>query len=376
MSLNEHLDRLAAFEPAPFPVISLYLNTQPDQHGRDNFDSFVRKEFSARAKTYPLRSSDRESFDRDAERINKYLQNDLRPSTNGLALFACAGADDFFEAVQLEAPVEEHRLYVTNQPHLYPLARLNDQYPRYAALLADTNSARLFVFGLGELLDKQEVSSPKVNRTSVGGWSQARYQRHVDNVHLHHAKEVIEALDRLVREDRVEKIIMAGDEVIVPVLREQLPRHLDEKLIDVLRLDTATPEHQVLQATLETMREQDAKDDADRVKRLFGQYRAGGLAVVGAPDTLAALTAGQVDELVLSASLEQFHRDEQEVNKLLTDIAPVTGGNPSPSEPRGVIMADTLVTLAQQTGARVTFIEDPELLASVGGIGAFLRYRI
>jgi peptide chain release factor subunit 1 len=376
MSLNEHLDRLAAFEPAPFPVISLYLNTQPDQHGRDNFDSFVRKEFSARAKTYPLRSSDRESFDRDTERINKYLQNDLRPSTNGLALFACAGADDFFEAVQLEAPVEEHRLYVTNQPHLYPLAHLNDQYPRYAALLADTNSARLFVFGLGELLDKQEVSSPKVNRTSVGGWSQARYQRHVDNVHLHHAKEVIEALDRLVREDKVEKIIMAGDEVIVPVLREQMPRHLDEKLIDVLRLDTATPEHQVLQATLETMREQDAKDDADRVKRLFGQYRAGGLAVVGAPDTLAALTAGQVDELVLSASLEQFHSDEQEVNKLLTDIAPVTGGNPSTSEPPGVIMADTLVTLAQQTGARVTFIEDPELLASVGGIGAFLRYRI
>jgi hypothetical protein len=213
-------------------VISLYLNTQADQHGRDNFDSFVRKELSARARTYPIRSSERESFDRDAERINKYLRDDLRPSTNGLALFACAGADDFFEAAQLEAPVEEHRLYVSNQPHLYPLALLNDQYPRYAALLADTRSARLFVFGLGELLDKQEVRSPKVNRTSVGGWSQARYQRHVDNVHLHHAKEVIEVLDRLVREDRVEKIILAGDEVIVPVLREQMPRHLDEKLVD------------------------------------------------------------------------------------------------------------------------------------------------
>jgi hypothetical protein len=48
MSLNEHLDRMAAFEPVPFPVISLYLNTQADQHGRDNFDSFVRKELSAR----------------------------------------------------------------------------------------------------------------------------------------------------------------------------------------------------------------------------------------------------------------------------------------------------------------------------------------
>jgi peptide chain release factor subunit 1 len=376
MSLNEHLDRMAAFEPSPFPVISLYLNTQADQHGRDNFDSFVRKELNARAKTYPMRSSERESFDRDSERISKYLRDDLRPSTNGLALFACAGADDFFEAVQLEAPVEEHRLYVSNQPHLYPLARLNDQYPRYAALLADTRSARLFVFGLGELLNKQEVSSPKVNRTSVGGWSQARYQRHVDNVHLHHAKEVIEALDRLVREDRVEKIILAGDEVIIPVLREQMPQHLDEKLVDVLRLDTTTPEHQVLQATLETMREQDAKDDEERVKRLFGQYRAGGLAVVGAPDTLAALTLGQVDELVLNASLEHFPTDEHALNKLLTDIAPAINNNPGTGEPPSVVMADTLVTLARQTGARVTFIENPELLADVGGIGAFLRYRI
>ena len=29
MSLTEQLDRLAAFDPAPYPVVSLYLNTQP-----------------------------------------------------------------------------------------------------------------------------------------------------------------------------------------------------------------------------------------------------------------------------------------------------------------------------------------------------------
>jgi hypothetical protein len=39
MPLSEHLDRLAAFEPTTLPVISLYLNTQPDQHGRANFES-------------------------------------------------------------------------------------------------------------------------------------------------------------------------------------------------------------------------------------------------------------------------------------------------------------------------------------------------
>jgi hypothetical protein len=45
MYLNQILDRLAAFEPIPFPVISLYLNTQPDQHGRANFDPFGLSEW-------------------------------------------------------------------------------------------------------------------------------------------------------------------------------------------------------------------------------------------------------------------------------------------------------------------------------------------
>jgi peptide subunit release factor 1 (eRF1) len=38
-------------------------------------------------------------------------------------------------------------------------------------------------------------------------------------------------------------------------------------------------------------------------------------------------------------------------------------------------MPDLLVTRARQTGATVTFIEDPALLESVGGAGGFLRWR-
>jgi peptide subunit release factor 1 (eRF1) len=41
-----------------------------------------------------------------------------------------------------------------------------------------------------------------------------------------------------------------------------------------------------------------------------------------------------------------------------------------------VSLADTLVTRAKQTAARVTFIEDASLLESIGGVGAILRYRI
>ena len=37
MALTDQLDRLARMEPVPYPVVSLYLNTQPNEHGRDQF---------------------------------------------------------------------------------------------------------------------------------------------------------------------------------------------------------------------------------------------------------------------------------------------------------------------------------------------------
>ncbi len=374
MPLTDVLDRLVAFEPTTFPVLSLYLNTQPDQHGRADFESFVRKEFRTRARTYPLRSADRQSFTRDAEKITGYLTEELLPSANGLALFACSGADEFFEAVQLDAPIDEHRFYVYHQPHVYPLARLSDQYRRYAALIVDTNSARLFVFGLGEKFGSARLKNVKVSRTSVGGWSQARYQRHVRNYHLRHAKEVVEILERVVSADNIQQIILAGDEVIIPTLREQLPHQLKERVVDTLRLDITTPEHEVLAATLEALREQDIKDDAEKVERLLDEYRAGGLAVLGAHDTLLALSNGQADELIISAGLEEIHDEEEELGTPLVSDAPIT--EKDRDQTRTIMVADELVTRARQTGANISFIEEASLLADVGGIGAMLRYQL
>src|ERR1043165_8676994 len=79
LMLMNHLDELAAFEPTGYPFISLYLNLQPDQHGRDNFESFVRKELKAKAKSFPADSLELVSFNRDKARIEDYLRNDIRP---------------------------------------------------------------------------------------------------------------------------------------------------------------------------------------------------------------------------------------------------------------------------------------------------------
>ena len=81
--LTEQIDTLAAFTPTELPVISLYLNTQSDDHGRDHFGSFVKKELHTRAGTFAPQSAAHASFVKDVERIEKYLARELRPSTNG-----------------------------------------------------------------------------------------------------------------------------------------------------------------------------------------------------------------------------------------------------------------------------------------------------
>lgn len=375
-SLDEHLDELATFESGGFPVISLYLNTSSDQHGRDNFDSFVRKEFAAVARSFAPESFEGAGFERDAERIKAYLRHELRPSANGVAVFACAGAGDYFKALQLEAPFPRHRLHVGPLPHLYPLARLLGQHPRYVALVADTNSARLFVFGLGRRVTLHEVNGSKVSRTRGGGWSQMRYQRHADNLHLLHAKEVVETLGRVVREEEADHVVLAGDEVIIPLLREQLPPALREKVIDVLRLDVRTPEDVVLKATMESLREHNTQTDAERVRRLLDEYRAGGLAVVGARDTLSALYQGQADELLLSAAAREIRLDGDEFDGASAKAHGVPAQLISGARDPHLVAADLIVAHARQTGSRVTFVEDAALLADIGGVGALLRYRL
>jgi peptide subunit release factor 1 (eRF1) len=380
-TLEQIIDRLAAFEPVGLPVVSLYLNAQANENGRQDFERFLRKEFSERARTYQAHTPERESFDRDVERIEAFLRDELRPETNGVAVFACAGAEDFFEAVQTAAPIESHRLYIYNQPHLYPLARLMDQYPRYAVLVADTNRARLFVFGRGKALSTDEIQNVKTRGSSAGGWSQMRYQRHLEQYHLQHAKEVADQLEQVVREDGIEHIILAGDAVIIPQLKEQFTKAVADKVVDVLSLDINAPEHEVLAESMEAMQEHDAQTDVEKVKQLFDDYRAGGLACVGSTDTLEALAMGQVEELLISARHQDVEGDREDVAILAEgEVAePVVAGEDGAVahvEPDSVIVAADLVARARQTSARITFIEDASLLEEVGGCGAFLRYRI
>src|SRR6266576_1663300 len=356
MSLEHLIEKLAAFETqGHLPVVSLYLNAQADEQGHHNFLSFVRKQFPERAKSYEPHTPERESLDADLVRINRYLEQDIRTTSQGIAIFACSAANNFFEPVQLEAPIEHNRLFIYDHPHLYPLARLLDQYQRYAVVLADTNAASIFVFALGRAIKSTELQNVKTKRTQVGGWSQMRFQRHIENYHLHHAKEVVDTLERLVRDERIEYVTLAGDEqTIITLLKDQMSKELSDKVIDVLKFGIDTSERELLEESLIAYRRYNSLSDKEKVDHLLDEYRADGLAVAGVAQTLAAVCNGQVEELLIAASTDTFQFDKSEVGKVLA-LYGKTDIETEALDQRTV--ADELIKRATElSSARITFI--------------------
>ncbi len=355
-SLDAILDRLADFESDSAPVLSLYLELQPEQPAQD-YKAFL-----------DTASKEHEELQKDFEKITDYLERE-KPSERAIAFFSCSGDEELFEAIPLDASVEGHRLYIDREPHVFPLERLADQYASYAALLVNTNAARLFVFSAGAAERHITVRNKKGKRTSAGGWSQARYQRRMENLHTKHMKEVADAVEQLVRDERVGRILVAADDVALPLLREQLSPQTRELLVEIGGVDIKTAEADVFRVTLEAFREADQQSDQQRVEALMNAYRARGLATVGVAGVRAALERGQVDRLLVPATPAASVADQASTDVELA----------GPKEQRGDLdekAIEDLVTLARRTDAEITFIEDARLLQPAKGVGAMLRYRL
>lgn len=355
-SLHAALDRLADYESETASVVSVYLDLKPEQPGQP-FKAFLEAAMKEHENAAP-----------DIQKILAFLE-DEKPASQALAIFTSSAEPALFESVPIEAPLNGHRLYIDREPHVFPLERLADQYQSYGAVLVNTNTARLYVFSAGAAERQIVVKNKKGKRVSAGGWSQARYQRRAENLHIKHMKEVAEAVERLVKEETIARVLVAGDDVALPLLREHLTPSTLELVTEVGGVDIKAPEHDVFRVTLDAFREADQQSDQERVDAVLNAYRSGGLGTVGLAGVRAALERGQVDRLLVPATPARSTAD-----RASTD-ADATGPKELQSDLDESVIEE-LVTLARRTDAEITFIEDARLLVPARQVGAMLRYRI
>ncbi|HEV7640040.1 MAG TPA: Vms1/Ankzf1 family peptidyl-tRNA hydrolase, partial [Gaiellaceae bacterium] len=137
----------------------------------------------------------------DFGRIKEWAQEDFdRDGARALAVFA-SSADRLFRIVPLLEPVADG-WEIGPELWISPLA---GQLGRgEGALVAVVSRERGVLYRLheGRLEEIADESEEVPGQHDQGGWSQARYQRHIENLVLRHLKTVGEEIDRTVHNRR------------------------------------------------------------------------------------------------------------------------------------------------------------------------------
>jgi peptide chain release factor subunit 1 len=349
-TLRALMRRLADVESPEAPVLSICLDVRPEAHGerpgRRVELVVMRDRLRDITTTYPAHDPARMSLDADIERIERFLEDEPLDGVDGLAIFACHGTD-LWETIEAPVPFET-QVSAGPTADLFQLAQLLEESEAVVVALVDTNTCRLFVTRRGSLVERPGPDEPpdEHERHHAGGWSQARYQRHIDMQDRRFAREAAEAIERLVDRVHARHLILAGEERTISVLKPELSPALSSMLESVEHIEMRAQPDEVAAGVapiLAGLRESEATDAAERV---IAGVRAGGLGVAGMDPVAEALEAGQVHELVIdeSAELDADLRSE-------------------------------LVRLAARSAADVVVVRDHPGLSTLGGVGATLRYR-
>ncbi len=347
--VRDLLRQLANFDPGDALVLSVYLDMRP--HGGNPAvrpsQLMLTDRFRQIEKTLLPRGAALDNFRRDANRVQRFLDEHAGPWLQGVAIFVC-NSRDLFEVTETGVPFE-NQVALEPWPDLFQLARLIDEQETVVAALVDTNTTRLFVTRRGFL---EEVAGPDddpfaYSRRNTGGLNHKQYQRRVENQREEFAREAAAALDTLVAQEGAKRVILAGDAVAIPLLHRALPSRL-EPLIheEVLRLDIKTPRTEVMREIAPILALVEEEESHARADQLMEAVREQGLGVIGLQEARDAFEQGQGDVLVLA---EEAPLKEQERTEL--------------------------VRLATLSGAEVDLVTGHEALQQVGGVGALLRYR-
>lgn len=366
------LRKLADWSTGGFPVTSVYLDVDGRRYPR-RADYLTRmEELLKGARNDEPDRERRRSVAADLDRVRRFVRDELdRSGIRGLALFSSSGAE-LWEDVALPRSIREG-VEVGARPRLIPLEALLEGLETFCTVVVNREKARVLLTSGGGIEEVTDVLDEVPGQHDQGGWSQSRYQRHIEDHVQRHLKHVSEVLLRLAKRRPFDHLILAGSDEVVADLERELHDYLRRTVVDRAPLAMTARAADVLALSMKVEDRLHARRESEAVDRISSEVGAGtGRAVGGLEDTVAALEAGRVDTLVV-----------------LSDLSAPGGRCPSCGhlEPRprpcpacGARMEDApdlveeAVESALRQRCRVETVSDAPPLAAIGGIGALLRF--
>src|ERR671937_654869 len=368
------LRELAAFRTDNGCAISLYVNLDPsvvptpgDAQSRMNA-LLAKAEKSDRS---DLTHDARAGLKRDFERIGRWFDDDFeREGSRGLAIFA-AGNDNFWSPLPLPEPVPDG-VRVGRDFYLAPLVPLVARSDGAIIAVVGREQGQLFRLRDGRLHEIAQQFDEQPGQHDQGGWSQARYQRHIEKLVQEHLKGVAQELDRSRKRMRAPKIVLICPEETRAEFADALSKEAREALVGWAQAEAHAGPTDLLDAVRPVLEQAQAKDERETIERWREEAGRNGRAAAGWAQTLEAASDGRVEVLLFQDGF-----DRPAFRCPACGRAAVEGGS-CPLDGTQLEPHDAGLDLAvHQTlahGGAVWAIRHHDDLAPVEGIGALLRY--
>jgi len=396
----KRLANLSASMSAPY--LTMTLDWQPDgsnpkQRASQVFFNQQRGDFFSDRNIKP-HTPEHDSLSADFERIATFLDDQIDPAVQGIAIIACS-ARRVFETILLGMPLP-NRIVTGPTPALRVLAKLAEDEAPYAVLLVDQQQATLSIIDQAARNQSLELRSTGYPRKQMqGGWSQRRYQMRADERVEAFVRTVAEETGRALQEANISSLVLAGNEQITTTLRDALHPTMQDRIVGMTRMDLNANEREIIAATLPIVEQAERERETVVVGRIQNGAGPGGGAVIGPVETLTALQAGQVITLVMNDDFSMpgwadYSFPVYGVGDLPADHP--TGGDPGSIVP--IDLEEEMVRLAFQFDADIEIVRTAEpitagtmpndatggslyprvhaatALDELGGIGALLRF--
>ena len=373
----DRLRDLARFRVQNGCAISLYLDLDPsvtptagDAATRMNalIDAVDRSEAARRPE---LTHDQREGLRHDTERLRTYFEQEFdRDGAHGFAVF-CAWLDNVWRPLALSERVPDTvkvgaRLYVAP---LVPLVGRGE-----GALVAVVSRERGSLYRLsdGRLEEITEQFDEQPGRHDQGGWSQARYQRHIEKLVHDHLKDVAEILDRRVRALAGPPLVIVAIEEIRAELEELLSHEVKKALVGWTSADAHAGPSDLLEAAEPLLRSWRAAQETNAVERWKEEAGRNGRATSGWARTLEAASDGRVELLLYEDGADRPAWECPACGRVASE------GGACPLDGTQMEQRDDGLDLAvHQTlahGGTLWALSERQDLEPVEGIGALLRF--
>jgi peptide chain release factor subunit 1 len=371
------LRELAAFRAENGVAISLYVDLDPSvaPTARD-VATRVRSLLDGAAKSHGATRPDlahevKTGLRADFERVERFFESEFdRDGAHGLALFA-AGPDNVWSVLGLPSPVPD-TARVADDFLLAPLVPLLGKGDGCLVAVVSREQGRVLALRGGRLRPLADRSDEAPRRHDQGGWSQANFQRHVDNLAQEHFREVAEELEARFRARRRPRIVVVSTDEARAEFADELPADVAEAVVGWTTAEAHAGEAELLEAVTPWFDQARAARETAAVARWQEEVGKGARGTAGWAATLEAASDGRVELLLFHAGVQRAaHRCAACGRASLDAITCPLDGTTMEARDDGL---DLAVRLTLAHGGEVLALESRRDLDPVEGIGAILRF--